>query len=148
MENEHVLSGLIRKRAEIAGQLEAAQMQVRQLIIDVDNVDATIRLFAPDIDLEEIRPKPVPPRHTAFHGEVSRLVLEVLRDTAGPLTTKDLTRRVMEARSLNLADPRLVVTVGKRVGASLRNLRARGMVRSDAKQGGVTIWRLGSAGPQ
>jgi len=55
MENEHVLAGLVRKRAEIAGQLEVAQTQVRQLIIDVDNVDATIRLFAPDMDLEEIR---------------------------------------------------------------------------------------------
>ena len=72
MENEHTISGLIRKRAEIAGQLEAAQTQVRQLIINLDSLDATIRLFAPDIDLEEIRPKPVPPRHTAFHGEVSK----------------------------------------------------------------------------
>ena len=61
-----VLSGLIRKRAEVAGGLEAAQQRVRQLIIDIDNVDATIRLFAPDIDLEEIRPKPLPPRHAAF----------------------------------------------------------------------------------
>jgi len=51
MENEHVLSGLIRKRAEIARQLEAAQMQARQLIINLDSLDATIRLFAPDIDL-------------------------------------------------------------------------------------------------
>jgi hypothetical protein len=29
MENEHVLSGLIRKRAEIGGALEAAQQRVR-----------------------------------------------------------------------------------------------------------------------
>jgi hypothetical protein len=39
---------------------------VRQLILDIDRVDATIRLFAPDIDLDEIRPKPVPLRHAAF----------------------------------------------------------------------------------
>ena len=37
MENEHVLSGLIRKRSEIVCRLEAAQMQVRQLIIDLDS---------------------------------------------------------------------------------------------------------------
>ena len=131
MENEHVLSGVIRKRAEIARQLEAAQMTVRQLIIDVDNVDATIRLFDPDMDFEVIRPKPVPPRHTAFRGEVSRFVLTELRGTGEALSTKDITRRVMEARGLNVADPRLTLTVGKRVGASLRNLRARGPVRSD-----------------
>ncbi len=62
MANENVLSGLIRKRAEVAGELEAAQQRVQQLIIGIDNVDATIRIFAPDIDLEEVRPKPLPPR--------------------------------------------------------------------------------------
>jgi hypothetical protein len=119
MENEHVITGLIRKRAEIAGQLEAAQTQVRQLIIDLDNVDATIRLFNPDIDLAEIRPKPLPPRHMAFKGEISRAILGVLRQSAGPLTAHDLTLRVMGERGLNAADPRLLRTVQKRVGASL-----------------------------
>ncbi len=140
MENEHVLAGLVRKRAEIAGQLEVAQTQVRQLIIDVDNVDATIRLFAPDMDLEEIRPKPVPPRHTAFHGEISRIILTCLRETGLPLTTKDITLRVMGNRGLNIADPRLTWTVQKRVGANLRNLRAKGKVMSDHGKGSNLQW--------
>jgi hypothetical protein len=144
MENEHVLSGLIRKRAEIAGQLEAAQMQVRQLIINLDSLDATIRLFAPDIDLEEIRPKPVPPRHTAFHGQVSRIILDVLRETGLPLTTKDVARHVMEARGLNVADPRLSHTILKRVGASLRNMRVRGTVRSEEGARRPLRWVLAS----
>ncbi len=66
----HVVTALIRKRAEIAGRIEHTQTALRQLIIDLDNLDATIRLFEPDIDLEEIRPKPFPPRHAAFRGEV------------------------------------------------------------------------------
>lgn len=142
MENEHVLTGLIRKRAEVAGLLEDAQNRVRQLIIDVDNVDATIRLFAPDIDLEEIRPKPLPPRHAAFRGEIGRAILDALRGSGEPLTTHDLTVRVMTARSLNLADRRLVNTLQKRIGASLRNMRSRERVRSEQGKGGVMGWRL------
>jgi hypothetical protein len=142
MENEHVLAGLIRKRAEIAGQLEHAQSRVRQLIIDVDNVDATIRLFAPDIDLEEIRPKPVPPRHTAFHGEVSRIILGTMRETGFPLTTRDITLRVMAERGLNVADPRLFRTIQKRVGAALRAMRARGTALSESGRGSNLRWRL------
>jgi hypothetical protein len=142
MENEHVLGGLIRKRAEIAGQLEHAQTVVRQLIIDIDNVDATIRLFAPDIDLEEIRPKPIPPRHTAFHGEISRMILSTLRETQMALTTRDIVLRVMAARSLNIGDPRLSRTVQKRVGASLRNLRAKGHVQSASGKGSNLKWGL------
>jgi hypothetical protein len=68
MENEHVISGLIRKRKEIAGLIEDVQLRMRQLIIDLDNIDATIRLFQPEIDLEEIRPSPLPPRHSAYKG--------------------------------------------------------------------------------
>ncbi len=51
--------------------------QLRQLIIDLDNLDATLRLFVPDIDLEEIKPKPFPPRNAAVRGELSRIVLSL-----------------------------------------------------------------------
>lgn len=145
MENEHVLSGLIRKRAEIAGQLEDAQGRVRQLIIDIDNVDATIRIFQPDIDLAEIRPKPLPPRHAAFKGEISRAILDVLRESGEALSTHDLTVRVMTARSLNLADKRLVVTLQKRIGAALRHMRGRGRMQSERGTSGRMAWRLLSA---
>jgi len=47
MENDHIVSGLVRKRAEIAGQIEASQEALRSLVIDLDNLDATIRLFGP-----------------------------------------------------------------------------------------------------
>ena len=55
MSESHVVSALIRKRAELAGQIEGTQIRLRQFIIDLDNLDATLRLFAPDIDLEDIR---------------------------------------------------------------------------------------------
>ena len=34
----------------------------------LDNVAAAIRIFKPDIDLAEVKPKPPPPRHHAFNG--------------------------------------------------------------------------------
>ncbi len=42
MRNEHVLGGLLRKRAELAGELKAAQARVQQLIVDIDAVEATM----------------------------------------------------------------------------------------------------------
>ena len=143
MEHTHpIMSGLNRKRAEIAGQLEDAQMRVRQLIIDVDAVVAVLRQFDPDIDLEMIRPKPVPPRHTVFHGQVSNIMLKMLRETGLPLTTKDIALRVVTERGLNAADPRLMWTVHKRVGASLRNLRAKGLIKSSPGRGSNMRWVL------
>ena len=88
MSEPHVVTALVKKRAEIAGQIEHVQTVLRQLVIDLDNLDATLRLFAPDIDLEEIHPKPLPPRNQAFRGEVIRLLLAALRQSDRPLTTK------------------------------------------------------------
>lgn len=141
MAEPHVLTALIRKRAEIAGQIEHAQTTLRQLIIDLDNLDHTIRLFRPDIDLEEIRPKPLPPRNQAFKGEVSRLLLAALRQSQG-MTTQDLARHVMAERGLNTADKRLVRTIGKRVGSALRHLRTRGLVRSEKGPGQCLVWKI------
>lgn len=141
MENEHVISGLIRKRAELAGQIEAEQTRLRQMLIDLDSLDAALRIFCPDIELEDIKTRPVPPRHTALHGEMGRLIMDELRTARSGLTVKDLTLRAMAARQLNVADKGLVRTVQKRVGASLRHLRARGIVRSEAGRGGL-VWGL------
>ena len=142
MAEPHVVTALIRKRGEIAGQLEHTQTQLRQLVIDLDNLDATLRLFKPDIDLEEIRPKPLPPRHHAFKGEVSRIVLSALRQSDKPLTTHDLAQHVMAERGLNTADKRLVKVIGKRVGACLRHHRNRGLMRSERGPGTHLCWVL------
>ena len=48
MENEHALAALLRKRAELARQFEHHQAVARQLLIDIDSLDATIRLFDRD----------------------------------------------------------------------------------------------------
>jgi hypothetical protein len=91
---------------------------------------------------DETGRKPVPPHHAAFYGEVSKIIRDVLRETGTALTTKDIALRVMAERGLNVSDPRLTWTVQKRVGASLRNLRARGTVRSEPGMGRNLAWRL------
>jgi len=75
----HVVTALIAKRAELAGQIEHTQGEVKRLTIALDHVEETLRLFAPDIDIGAISPRPVPPAHHAFRGEVSRIILESLR---------------------------------------------------------------------
>jgi hypothetical protein len=62
---------------------------------------------------------------------VSRIVIEALRDAPGPLTTTELTRRVMTARGLDMNDVALTRTMSQRVGACLNHWRRkRGAVRS------------------
>ena len=80
MENDNLVAGPVRKRQEIAAQLDEAQNSGPGLIIDLDSVDQTIRVFRPDIELENIRSKPLPPRHAAYKREY-RGSFSVLRAT-------------------------------------------------------------------
>lgn len=144
MERPNAIAALKDKRGHIAGRVDALQDQLRQALIDLDHVDCTILLFDPDAELDEIKAKPMPPRHHAFKGQVTRAILDMLRKSASPLDGATITKRLMEERELNLADKRLVKTIQKRVGAALRNMRERGLVKSDEpRKGGLLIWTVG-----
>jgi hypothetical protein len=108
----------------------------------LDHLDATIRIFKPDIDLETIKPKTVPPRHQALPGEMIRGVLTVLRESKEPLSSVEITLRVMKRRTMNTADKKLVRTVSKRVIACVRHARAKGLLRSNKEPGKMLMWEI------
>ena len=142
MAETHVMSALMAKRSELAGKIEFVQTELRQLIIDLDNVDATIRLFDPNVDLEEIKAKPLPARNAAFRGEVARIILTYLRKASGPLPAHDITLAVMTSRALNPADKPLLRVLSKRVHACLRHNRLIGTVRSVPGPGRSVLWEV------
>jgi len=142
----NVVSALRSKRAELAGQIDALQDQLREAMIQIDHVDCTIRLFDPDIDLDEIRPKPLPPRHHAFKGQVTRSILAMLR-TEGAMDAKAITIRLMAERELNPNDKTLQKAMQKRIGAALRNLRERTLVQSEAAKNGLLQWQISQQYP-
>ena len=88
-------------------------------------------MFKPNIELDDIKPKRMPPRHAAYKGEVARIVAGTLRTAKRACSpSQELTMHAMTERGMNTADKRLVKTVGKRVGACLRQRRTKGLIRS------------------
>ncbi|API59030.1 hypothetical protein BSL82_06650 [Tardibacter chloracetimidivorans] len=141
------MHGLISKRAEVVGKIEALQAQLAQCLADLDSLDRTIRIFEPDIDLTDAPVKPVPPANAAFRGEVQRFLLNTLRKSDVALTTHDLARSIMEARGLNTADKALLKLISQRTGHSLGKLRSQGFIASQkANAGGLLRWQLSRKG--
>ena len=141
MADTHVISALRAKRGEMAGLIDALQDQLRAAMIDIDHVDSTLRLFDPEIDLDEIKPKPLPPRHHAFKGQVTRAILAMLR-TDGAMDTRAITIRLMAERELNPNDKVLAKAMQKRIGAAMRNLRERQLAASVQGVGQMQVWSL------
>lgn len=116
-----VLSGLVRKRAELAGDIETAQANLQKMIRDLENLDSTIRLFDADYQIEAIRPTAFrPPKNWAKRGEMTRIILGVLRQAAEPLTTRDIAFQLMQERALDTGDVRFLRLMTKRCGVALR----------------------------
>lgn len=141
MGTQHAITALRDKRGELSGTIDALQDQLRAAMIDLDHIDATLRMFDPDIELDEIRPKPLPPRHHAFKGQVTRSILAMLR-SEGAMDAKAITIRLMAERELNTADKVLVKAMHKRIGAALRNLRERTLITSSTRVGGPLVWSV------
>ena len=136
-----VLSGLLRKRQEIAAEIETLEARLHGLVIDIDAADLTIGLFSPGLDVETIRVRPTPRRHGVRPGYTSKLVLSLLRQN-GPMSQRQIALKVMEHRGLSVADRVLYGVMRNRVGASLRGLVKRGtLTQSDGASGGVR-WEL------
>lgn len=138
----NVLHALTKKRSEIAGRIEHGQFDVRRLIAELDHIDAAIRIFDPSIDVGSIKSKPVPPRHAAFKGEVTRVVLDSLRLADRPLTSRDIALKLMAGRGLSLDNRDLSIIMVKRVCACLRVQRIKGLARAVPLEGGLQGWEI------
>lgn len=142
MEKPNTISALLAKRGEIAGRIEAAQQVLKELVQDLDAVDATIRIFDPDCDLGMIKAKPVPPRFQTFRGEMNRFVLNALRTAKKPITSIEIALAVCEARGINPNDRRPVILIRKRVSAVLWKLGEKGVAREVPSSGDYKAWEL------
>src|SRR6266545_380468 len=134
--NAFVVSGLIKRRAELAGDIERAHEVLRKMVLDLENLDATILQFEPDFKVETIKPKAFrPPKDWSNRGQMTRIILSVLRQASEPLTTRDIALQLLIERALDKNDQRLLRLMTKRVGVSLRGQKEKGFVRCDQGPG-------------
>ena len=137
-----VVSGLVEKRAELAGEVEHYQRELQRLAAELGHLEATIHLFDPDYDLGSVQPKKRGRRTQWFApGECQRLVLETLRDAPEPLSGRALAE-VLVARKGLAGGPDIVAPVNKTAMAVLRRLLGKGVVRRSALPNGTWVWVL------
>ncbi len=125
MERPNTVSGLVEKRRQLQAELKAAEKSARNIRIDLDHLDAAIRLFTEDAPRR-------PPSHSvlfkANKGEVQRFVLGQFRRAKRPLTSLDVTTAFLEGRGM-VANEANHTLVRKRIGSCLNTLKHRGVIK-------------------
>ncbi len=74
---------------------------------------------------------------------MTRLILNVLRQSTAPMTTRDIAVQIMTERALDQDDARLVRLMTKRVGVALRGQRdSKRSVTATQGPGQFMLWEL------
>lgn len=139
---DYVLTGLVKRRAELSGEANALRTRLAAISADLDHLDAVIRQFDPNHDIASIRPKRMRHSDAAGRGETSRAVLRVLREAVERLTTAEVTQRMAAARHVDTGDRLAMVLLTKRVGTTLSRQKAKGSVRYWAEPGAAGVWEV------
>ncbi len=139
---DYVLAGLTKRRAELSGEAETLRARLAQIATDVGHLDAVIQQFDPDFNLASIQPKRPRTQDAAGRGEISRFILQVLRDAVEPVATHDVVRRLMVERGQDAGDRQLVRLTMKRIGMAFSRQKALGTVRAIQGAGPVTLWEV------
>jgi hypothetical protein len=138
MSETHVISALVAKRAELSGILQQLERQVAQHREELTHLDATILLFDPDAKPSSIKPRAQRQRNAWFGpNECIRAIYDVLRSALEPMTTREITERIMTAKGIP-DEGRTPELVAKTVLGSLN--RAKDVERMVV--GGAVAWRV------
>ena len=141
MGDTYLISGLTAKRAEVSGIIADLEKCIAQHRADLVHIDAVLRLCAPDVVPEEIAPKAVRKRNDWFKpGDLSRMVLDVLRIAPAPMTVRDIAVEVMQRRGLDTTDARTGKLVTKLVHNAVTRQAADLVER--VEDGKVVAWRV------
>lgn len=141
--SDYVMLGLVKRRAALAGEIEATHAKLRQMVADLETLDGTLKIVQPDFQVEAIKAKAFrPPNDWANRGEMSRIILSILRQAAEPLTSRDIALELLVTRALDKNDQRLLRLMTKRVGVALRGQRDAGRVKSDQGPGQYVVWEI------
>ncbi len=137
---EHTISGLLTKRSDLFN--EAERLRDRQAVIknDVDAIDRVLRSlgYTGDLDAEMPRQR----RQAIFGpGELTRAILDVLRDASTPMASRDVAREILAVNEQDARDRRLLTEHTRRVSKALRILNQKGAVARLLDASGAPLWR-------
>jgi hypothetical protein len=145
----NTVSGLVAKHAELTALREKYKGEIKKLTVDIDHLDAAIRLFDPQADTYAI--KAYVTKHRAAKGTVKSFVLGCFREATGPITSRQITERWAADRGL-VADEATLNTLRKRIGACIKSCVEQGLIEDTGwttdhdMNGPYKLWQLKGGG--
>jgi len=142
MADSHVISALVKKRAELRGDIIHYKQLIATLDKDLQTIDATIKIFDVDYDISSIKPV-IKARNRFFNnGEAKVLVLEVLKNSNLPLSTDKISEIIATNRNLAFENKTDKSNFQKSILLALNTCLLNDLVEKVSKNGLSIIWKI------
>src|SRR5712672_1323683 len=139
MADPHVISALRDKRAELSGELIAAEKRIVELRADIDSLDRTIRVFDPTSEPHTIRPILRRKKPTLIpRGQCSRAILDMLRQADGAMTAREIAVQLAARYQVDASKTDAMSALV----AKVRNTLARQKGLASDVRGDAKAWRV------
>ena len=148
MAESHVVSGLVAKHSELAGIIQFHRAEIERVAANLKHLDATIKLFSPEIDLRSLGAKRVTSSCASVGGfkhfknkESHTLVLDQLRVATEPLSAVMICTAIMADRGME-ETKELRISIQRTLTGTLRRLEKRGLVKEVDRSGLTVFWQI------
>ncbi len=139
MTESEITESLLNKRQDFIDSLINLKKEIKCINENINTLDKTIRIYDKNIELPKIKTKIINGKENVFRsGELSRSVLEVLRDTSEPLTNEQIAEQIKQRKGLNIHVKDLVGTVGR----TLRHQANKGIIQRVDSNSYARLWEL------
>lgn len=136
------------RRARITGEIEMHNREIDRLRTELIHLDATLRLFDPETDPNDVPALHRYPKRTEWfaRGEVTRRVYESLRDE-GVISPRGLAKRAMVEKSIFETDRKVRNSIAALFTNVAYNLTQRGKLVKIGR-GPDARWKLAPTEPE
>ena len=142
MADTHVISALVKKRAELRGDIIHYKQLIATLDKDLQTIDATIKIFDVDYDISSIKPV-IKSRNRFFNnGEAKVLVLEVLKNSSFPISTDKIADIIAVNRNLSFENKTDKSNFQKSILLALNTCLSNNLVEKVSKDGLSIVWKI------
>ena len=147
MAESHVISGLVAIRSKLDCIIQFHRNEIQRLSGDVGHIDAAIKMFEPDYDLRTIKAKAPRQANPWFeHGEANKMVMDVLRASSTPLSTRQIGEAMVAHKGHAVNGAQEWDTVLKPVLGAAQRLERKGILkmlgRVAGSGSGAMLWQV------
>lgn len=141
MAEPHVISALVKKRAELSGDIEHYEQIIKEYKENLLTIDKTIGIFDENYNISSIKTKRTYRGRYFKNGEAKVATLDILRGSDKPLQTDEIADIIAKDKGMEFDSTNDFKNFQKSVSTALKNLKESGLANK-INDGLPGIWQI------